>query len=398
MPTKALQVAASALAAAMNIALLLLALQSACAQTFTVLHYFSGGDGQFPYSGLVRDAAGNLYGTTLDGGAFNKGTVFKIDRHGRETLLKSFKGGRHGEYPFAGLVRVAGGCLYGTTELGGDYGAGVAFKLHVNLTTGRFEEVWRHNFTGTADGGGPYGGLLRDEARNLYGTTSYGGAHHHGTVFKLDDAGKESVLYSFEGGTDGATPYSGLTSDAKGNLYGTTAFGGAFSQGTVFKLDITGKETVLHNFSGGVDGAYPFAGVVMDKAGNLYGTTTQGGQPTCDYGNGCGTVFEVDAAGTEAVLYGFTGGLDGANPYAGLILDSAGNLYGTTEGGGDYSNAAGIVFKVDKTGAETVLHRFVWVEGAFPEGALVQDRKGSLYGTTIESAPQFAGTVFKLTP
>jgi|HubBroStandDraft_6_1064221.scaffolds.fasta_scaffold04124_3 uncharacterized repeat protein (TIGR03803 family) len=394
MPAVGLQARAAALVSTTAIALLL-ASPSMQAQTFTVLHFFSGGDGQFPYAGLVRDKAGNLYGTTLDGGAFNKGTVFKIDKQGAETVLKNFKGEKDGEYPYAALFRDASGCLYGTTELGGEYGAGTAFKLHVNPTTGRVTKVWVHSFRGSWDGGAPYGVLIHDKAGNVYGTSSYGGAHYYGTVFKLDKTGQESVLYSFKGGTDGSTPYSGLASDSAGNLYGTTAFGGAFSRGTVFELAATGKETVLYSFSGGTDGAYPFAGLVVGDGGVLYGTTNSGGDAACNYGSGCGVVFKMDTTGKENVLYSFTSGMDGANPYAGLILDREGNLYGTTEGGGDYSNPDGTVFKIDKEGAETVLHRFVWSDGAFPYGTLARDSKGDLYGTAFY-AGSGGGTVFKI--
>src|SRR5579863_2366927 len=235
--------------------------------SYTVLHGFTGlvADGLFPlYSGVVRDAAGNLYGATFEGGAQGRGTVFKLDRFGRETALHSFAGGTDGAYPTGGLIRDGAGNLYGSTEQGGDTSCNC------------------------------------------------------GTVFKVDAAGSEIVLYAFTGGTDGAGPYaSTLSRDTAGNLYGTTQGGGSTSCncGTVFKVDAAGKESVLHAFEGGMDGEFPQGAVIRDAAGNLYGTTYQGGDLSCN----CGSVFKLDAAGNETVLYAFTGGNDGANPAAGVI-------------------------------------------------------------------------------
>jgi len=220
------------------------------AQTFTVLYTFSGGlDGAFPQAGLVRDKAGNLYGTTVQGGSsancfLGCGVVFKLDASGNETVL--------------------------------------------------------HSFTDSPDGSGPASVLLRDKAGNLYGTTSSGGsAFGPGTVFKVEASGGEIVLYSFAGPPDGANPgHTGLVIDKAGNLYGTTGNGGFLENGTVFKVDSSGNETVLHRFTdSGTDGAHPVAGLVMDKAGNLYGTTRDGGS------FGAGTVFMVDASGNETVLH-----------------------------------------------------------------------------------------------
>jgi len=271
-----------------------------------VLHSFAGhpGDGANPEAGLVRDAQGNLYGTTLTGGSGGPelcsgvggcGTVFKLDTTSKETVLYSFTGVPDGEEPDAGLVRDAQGNLYGTTYNGGASNLGTVFELD---TTGK--ETVLHSFTGTGgDGSEPYGGLVLDAQGNLYGTTSFGGASGDGTVFELDTAGKETVLYSFTGtGGDGAYP-SGLVRDAQGNLYGTTYGGGASGFGTVFKLDTAGKETVLYSFTGtGGDGAYPsgLVRLVRDAQGNLYGTTYEGGDLACDAPYGCGTVFKLTPA------------------------------------------------------------------------------------------------------
>jgi uncharacterized repeat protein (TIGR03803 family) len=323
-------------------------------RTETVLHSFTGGaDGIEPKAGLVQDAAGNLYGTTFNGGAHGYGTVFKLDPTGTETVLYSFTGGVDGASPLAGLVMDAAGDLYGTTQLGGDLtcprlggpGCGTLFKVD---TTGA--ETVLHSFTGGADGLEPTAELVQDAAGNLYGTTSNGGAHSYGTVFKLNPTGTETVLYSFTGGADGASPLAGLVMDAAGNLYGTTQLGGAFSAGTVFEVSASGAEIVLYSFTGGSDGSLPEGGLLIDAANNLYGTTDHGGDLTCGQGLGCGTVFKLDKTGKQTVLYTFSGGTDGAYPQAGLVMDAAGNLYGTASGGGDLTCNQGLgcgtVFKL----------------------------------------------------
>jgi uncharacterized repeat protein (TIGR03803 family) len=364
--------------------------------TFTVLYSFKGGaDGATPKAGLLRDAAGNLYGTTYYGGTSNFGTVFKLDTTGEETVLHSFTGVPDGRYPYAGLVRDAAGNLYGTTYYGGAsncfLGCGTVFMLD---TTGA--ETVLHSFTGVPDGENPYAGVVRDQAGNLYGTTVNGGAGgsgSYGTVFKVDTTGTETVLYSFRNGNNGVAPRAGLLRDPAGNLYGT-AFGGANNDGIVFKLDTTGAGTVLHTFTGeadGKDGVFPFAGLIRDAAGNLYGTTSQGGA----FGY-WGTVFKLDTTGKETVLYSFTGGADGSYPYAGLVRDPAGNLYGSTKNGG-VSNK-GTVFKLDTASGETLLHIFRGgtTDGAFPMASLVRDSAGNLYGTTSFGGAFGKGTIFKL--
>jgi len=255
-----------------------------------------------------------------------------------------------------------------------------------------------YSFHGRPDGAQPWAALLRDAAGNLYGTTLYGGPESTyctpelegdcGTVFKLSPAGVETILHSFDF-TDGSQRFAGLIRDAAGNLYGTTSGGGAYSQGLVFRLSPTGTETVLYSFTHRE--AYPVAGLVRDAAGNLYGTTLVPG----------GSVYELircDSApsGYEfKVLHTFTGA-DGANPYAGLIRDAAGNLYGTTEFGGatfggptstcNESYGCGVVFKLSPAGTETVLHSFTGgADGSTPYAGLIQDGAGNLYGTTRRS-------------
>jgi uncharacterized repeat protein (TIGR03803 family) len=298
----------------------------------TVLYSFSGGtDGGNPSTGLIEDAKNNFYGTTIAGGASGNGTVFKLGSTGKETVLYSLKGGADGALPFAGVILDARGNLYGTTIGGGAYGGGTVFKVN---KTGK--ETVLHSFGKGSDGMVPNAGVVRDASGNLYGTTEYGGAWGYGTVFRLSATGKEKVLYSFKGGTDAAGPYAGVIRDLTGDLYGTTYYGGVFGAGTVYKLSRTGKETVLHSFGEGSDGAKPFVGVMEDAKGNLYGTTVYGG--ATNYG----TVFELSKSGKqETVLYSFPNATDGAFPYAGVLRDAEGNLYGSAADGGDVNACGG---------------------------------------------------------
>jgi uncharacterized repeat protein (TIGR03803 family) len=356
----------------------------------TVLHSFSGEDGTEPYGGLIGDGAGNLDGTTFYGGTSDNGVVYKLDAQGNETVLYNFTGGADGGEPQAGVIRDAEGNLYGTTLLGGTgdcpAGCGVVYKLDA---TG--QESVLHSFTGGADGanGSADPGLIRDAEGNLYGATSNGGGPASaGVVFELDPAGQESVLYTFPGGSDGANPHAGLTSDGKGNLYGTTYSGGPARAGVVYQVDATGHETVLHRFKGGADGKNPNAGVIRDSAGNLYGTTVYGGI-------GYGVLYQVNAAGNETVLHAFTGGTDGAYPYAGVIRDSEGNLYGTASAGGPTNS--GVVYKVDAAGDETVLYSFSGgPDGSGPQAGVIRDMAGNLYGTTVYGGSSNGGVVYEL--
>ncbi len=374
------------------------------AQTYKLLHSFKNQpDGAYPQAGLILDGSGNFYGTTYGGGV-GHGTVFKRDPVGHEITLYSFKGGSDGQYPLrGGVIRDESGNLYGTTFGGGSFGYGTVFTLD---TAG--QETVLYSFKGSAgDGAYPYAGVVRDSAGNLYGNTAYGGGESDGgIVFKLDTSGKETVLYAFSGTPDGAFPYGGLVLDPAGDLYGTTYGGGSAGYGTVFKVDSSGRETVLYSFAGAPDGANPYAGLSLDGAGNIYGTTYNGGS------SDNGVVFKLDTSGQESVLYSFAGmGGDGAHPYAGVILDGSGNAYGTTFDGGDLSCSApgcGTVFKLDTTGKETVLHTFEghrgkFIDGSWPFGGLVQDGAGNLYGTTNKGGKyppvqQRVGTVFMLTP
>src|ERR1017187_6097776 len=354
----------------------------------TVLHAFgSVPKGAYPYAGLIRDSAGNLYGTTYQGGKANAGVVYGVDAAGQEKVLYSFTGLADGGNPYGGVVPDSAGNLYGTTSAGGTSGYGVVFKLDK-----AGQETVLYAFTGGADGGYSYAGVIRDSAGNLYGTASYGGTADVGVVYKVDAAGQETVLYTFPPPHDGASPTAGVVRDSAGNLYGTTGAGGAQNAGVVYKLDRAGQETVLYSFTGGADGGYPHAGVIRDSAGNLYGTTPFGG-------TGSGVVYKLDTAGQETVLYAFTGGADGGTPWAGVIRDSAGNLYGTATFGG--TTGAGVVYEVNAAGLETVLYSFTGgANGGNPYGAgVVRDSAGNLYGTTTFGPGTYGpGVVFKVDP
>jgi uncharacterized repeat protein (TIGR03803 family) len=420
-PMRVSQVCRRAAVIAFGLALPMIAAQPARAQKFKIIYSFTGGaDGFIPYAKLIGDGAGNFYGTTYSGGAFNYGTVFKVTTAGRETVLYSFTGGTDGANPTAGLTRDAAGNLYGTTNSGGDsscsvfgsIGCGVVFKVDP-----AGQETVLHTFTGGTDGAAPYlGSLLRDNVGNLYGTTEFGGDSSCstfypgcGTVFEVNAAGSESVLYRFTDGLDGGFPYAGLAPGPSGTLYGTNVARGPSGWGTVFKLGKSGSESALYGFAGSPDGAAPYGGVVHDSQGNWYGTTYSGGggSSLCNGSGGCGTVFKIDTTGKETVLYSFSGGTDGGNPYAGLVLDSSGNLYGTTEFFGDASCnppfGCGTVFKVDPAGNETVLHTFTGKpDGELPYAGLIMDDAGNLYGTTFGGGAygggDGAGTVFVIRP
>jgi len=393
-------------------------------QETTLYTFSSAPGGTYLNAGVIRDPAGNFYGTTYDGGPANAGVVYKMNAAGHETVLYSFTGGADGRNPQAGVVRDSAGNLYGTTVYGGalpgctfGFGCGVVYKVDPSG-----QETVLYTFTGGADGGTPYAGVILDSAGNLYGTASHGGlpcysAYSCGVVYKVDPSGHETVL-CFTGDPDGAWPYAGLTADPAGNVYGTTGGGGKGGGGVVYKLDPSGHLRVLYSFTalgnggGGPTGAYPYAGVVLDPARNVYGTAWAGGDMSgpaagCS-GFGCGVVYKVDTSGQFTLLYEFTGGADGGTPIAGLIRDSAGNLYGTADNGGagidrcvlGYAGAGpgcGVVFKVDPSGNETVLYRFTGADGAYPQAGVIFDSAGNLYGTTYQGGAANAGVVYKLT-
>ena len=358
---------------------MLVPLGAAQAERYDVLYSFTGGsDGSDPFAGVIADSAGNLYGTTSQGGGstnciYGCGAVFKIAPDSTETVLYAFKGGSDGGYPFGGLIADSSGNLYGTTTYDGDKtncysiggGCGTIFELAADGTY-----TVLHTFEGGSDGANPFAGLVVDASGNLYGTTAYGGGSTNcdngcGTVFKLAPDGTEGVLYAFQGGSDGLSPTTNLVLDKKGNLYGTTESGGDTANcfngcGTVFMVKSDGTNRTLYRFIGASDGAYPDASLIIDRAANLYGTTEDGGG-SANCRNGCGTVFKLARDGAETVLHAFTGGSDGGYPSAGLIMDKEGDLYGTTTYGGDTADCTGgcgTAFKLAPDGTMTVLHDF----------------------------------------
>jgi len=393
-----------------------------------VLYAFTGGtDGGELYGGLIFDQAGNLYSTTHDGGipTYGYGTAFSLTPNPNgtwtETVLHDFQEPHYvdtdGLNPQAGLISDSAGNLYGTTYYGGaPYFAGTVFELTPD-GNGQFTETIIHAFDGK-HGGYPQASLIFDSAGNLYGTT--GGVEGYcGTVFKLspgpDGQWTETVLHDF--GKPLLKPNGGchlagnLVFDSAGNLYSTTWIGGAnINFGCVFKLTPQPKgewkETVIHSF-GVTGGSVPVSGLIIDAEGNLYGTNSGGGNESCEFG--CGNVFKLTPGAhgkwTETVLNSFNG-LDGASPYASLILDSAGNLYGTTAWGGNAScnGGCGVIFKLvpgeNGQWTETVLHYFDGLDGWSPWSNLIFDAAGNLYGTTLAggAANLCCGVAFELTP
>jgi uncharacterized repeat protein (TIGR03803 family) len=383
------------------------------AQLFTVLHPFTGTpDGAGPAQSTLLDVNGVIYGTTDSGGADGFGTVFKLNSHGEEVVLYSFTGGADGANPDASLVRDSKGNLYGTAQSGGDLncailgltGCGVVYKLD---TSGK--QTVLYTFKGGTDGAGPQG-LIIDNAGNLYGPTFQGGdlscgiKGGCGVVYKIDSGGTETSLFSFEFGTTGTIPNGFLTRDMAGNLYGVTIDGGDLAGcsgigcGVVFKLDTSGNESVLYTFTGGADGAGPNGALLLDSKGNLYGTAFAGGDLSCSNQSsvGCGVVFELTTAGTERVLHTFKG-MDGANPSLGLLRDAKGNFFSTTVYGGTFN--MGTVFEITATGGERVLHSFSGLkDGGLPESGLFRDAKANLYSNTVLGGDPTCscGTVFRL--
>ena len=362
----------------------------------TVLYTFTGGsDGAGPLNGVVLDSAGNLYGTTLAGGDNSScgyfgvpgcGVIFKLTptAHGpwQETVLHTFTGGSDGEGPFAGVILDSRGNVYGSTYYGGDTsncfvpsGCGVVFKL-APTASGPWNESVLYTF-GVSTGSFPTGGLTFDPWGNLYGATSFGGDTSVnclgtgfpgcGVVFKLSPTSggpwNETILHAFTGGADGGYLYAGVIPDSHGNVYGQTFYGGDLTAsncsgvgcGVVYKLtpasDGQWVDTVLYTFTASTDGAFGNGSVILDSSGNLYGTADVGGDlsaPCNFFGEanvGCGVVFKLTPAGegpwTESVLYAFTGGADGGIPQSNLLLDSAGNIFGITEAGGNTSECTG---------------------------------------------------------
>jgi uncharacterized repeat protein (TIGR03803 family) len=374
------------------------------AQTFTSLASFNMLNGENPYYGsLIVGPDGNLYGTTIVGGSHASGTIFDVTTAGVLTALHNFCSQGNctdGSFPDSGVVLGTDGNFYGTTSGGSVFGQGTVFKLTPGGTlTTLYNFCSQSNCT---DGGRPEGGLVQGEGGNLYGTTAVGGAQDAGTVFKITATGVLTTLYSFCAQincTDGWTVFSVLTRASNGKFYGVTVNGGANGWGTLFSITATGSLTTLHSFSF-TDGASPSGGLVQASDGSLYGITSGGGR------GGEGTVFKMDKTGKLTTIYNFCAKAycsDGLAPFGTLVQGSNGDLYGTTHGGGALSR--GTIFEITTKGVLTTLHSFGGADGSFPYAGLVQDSNGTLYGTTYYGGNLSCifygtgcGTVFSLVP
>ena len=380
------------------------------AATLTALYSFGGPDGANPVGGLIADAAGNLFGTTEQGGMFGAGSVFAIVKIGggfasTYPTLASFHD-TNGAFPTGGLIADATGNLFGTTEQNGPYGYGTVFEI-AKISGGFAMTPTTLASFNYANGANPFDGLIADAAGNLFGTTYQGGMFGAGTVFEIAKtsggfAGSPTTLLSFDG-ANGANPAGGLIADATGNLFGTTQGGGAFGYGTVFEIARNGggfasEPTALVSYNN-FNGANPIGGLIADSAGNLFGTTAQ------DFA-GLGTVFEIVKTGggfaNEPTTLTSFNYINGTNPYGGLIADAAGNLFGTTSGSG--AHAYGTVFEIANTGSgydstPITLASFDNTNtGKAPGyGALIADNAGNLFGTAPFGGTFSYGTVFEVT-
>ncbi len=355
-----------------------------------VLYSFSAiPDGALPAGGPTY-LRGTLYGVTNNGGTSDSGTVYAVDaKHGTESIIYSFANAPDGAAPSGDLI-VHGDALIGTTSFGGAFGGGTAFR--VDPTTG--VETIIHSFGSGSDAATPDAGVIYNKGF-FYGTSTSGGTSGSGTVFAINaKTGVEKVLYSFAGGSDGATPFAGLVF-LNGALYGTTYFGGPTNDGTVFKVDAkTGTETVLHAFTGGGFHGNPSATLIYAN-GLLYGTTSHDPGKGCR-GNTCGTVFSTDpTSGATTTLYRFKNITDGQDP-EGRLVALSGLLYGTTETGGQ--SGLGTLFQLGpQPGIETKLHDFHGVPHGQKHISLTVHH-GQIYGTTVNNGNGGFGTVFRFTP
>ena len=386
-------------------ALLLLTAVITQAQTITALYSFcsvgdnncaAGPDGSFPQSALTRDLNGGFYGTTYEGG-LSYGAVFRLSPNGsggwNETIIYKFTGGAAGSIPwFSNVILDKTGDLYGTLAYGGNGadGYGVIFKL--SPAGADWKETVLYRFLGGTDGASPINGLVLEHSGILYGKTKNGGTGGNGTIFELSPSvggWKERVIYNLDAG------YAGLVLDAAGNIYSTSAT-------TVFRLsqnsDGTWTPKILHTFSGVTDGSFPAGTPVFDASGNLYGTTVMGGATNQ------GTVYKLtpqpNGQWKEDILHSFPGGSKGSQPWAGIVFDPAGNIYGSTLLGPE----SGLVYELIPTDAnsykEEILAAFTGVGGSmglFSDGSLILDTAGDIFGTTEGGGQNAAGTVFKIT-
>jgi uncharacterized repeat protein (TIGR03803 family) len=378
------------------------------AQTLTTLHSFNGTDGAGPQTVLVQTTNGELYGTTLQGGANGYGTVFKITPSGTLTTLYSFcsqNGCADGQNPWAGLVQATNGDLYGTTQGGGANGHGTVFRITPGGAVTTLYSFCAES--ACADGAEPEAGLIQAINGDLYGMTSSGGdpSGSFGTVFKITPGGALTTLYIFAGNFAGVEPTAELIQAANGDLYGTTYLGGVSGAGTIFRMTPGGSLTTLYSFCSQIncaDGENPIAGLVQAANGDFYGTTELGGA------SGHGTVFKITPGGSLTTLYSLcsqTNCADGGSPIARLVQATNGDLYGTaTYYGGSNGGNGGTVFRITPSGTFTTLYIFCsksgCADGFAPDAGLIQATNGTLYGTTIAGGASGSdpgdGTIFSL--
>jgi uncharacterized repeat protein (TIGR03803 family) len=378
---------------------------SLTAQTFKSLASFNGTDGAGPQAGLVQATNGDLYGVTGGGGLNSSGTVFKMTPRGALTTVYNFcslANCADGSSPLGALVQATNGYLYGTTQQGGMYGGGTVFKI---TPSGSLTTLYSFCSPGCTDGANPFAGLIQASNGDLYGTTAAGGsgtgAGGSGTIFKITPGGALTTLYTFCSQSlcaDGSEPLAGLIQATNENFYGTTLAGGAHGEGTIFKITPGGALTTLHSFcsrKGCSDGSNPESALVQATNGDFYGTTAFGGAT-----NNLGTVFEITSGGKLTTLYSFcaqTPCTDGYNPVAGLIQATDGNLYGTVPSGGDPMAPGGTIYEITTGGSFGTIYSFT-TEGDQPFATLVQDTNGDLYGTTslggTGTCQNGCGTVF----
>jgi uncharacterized repeat protein (TIGR03803 family) len=356
------------------------------APQFQTLYTFNGGnDGSWPAGNLVADKSGNLYGTTSTGGPNGAGTVFKLAPDGTETVIYHFTGGADGNTPMSSLLMDREGNLYGVTEIGGKNGAGNVFEV-----TPAGAETSIYDFgSSDVDGFNPICQLIWGPHHELLGTTVNGGTNHVGIVFQVTLTGKETVLHNFTG-TDGQYPHAGLVMDPAGNVYGTTFNTASGSSGTVFEITAKGKFSTVYTLNN-ASGFMPYSSLTLDKAGNLYGTTTAGGA------HSNGTVFKL-TNGKLTVLYSFTGGADGSSPEAPLFLDKQGDLLSTTAWGGSGDN--GTAFSLSANGKLKTLYSFTGTTGSHSQTGFIADKPegmGWFYGSTYAGGASDNGVVYRVT-
>jgi uncharacterized repeat protein (TIGR03803 family) len=349
--------------------------------------------GANPYTALVQGSDGNFYGTASGGGIYGLGTVFQITPAGVLTVIYSFTGGSDGATPRGALVQGANGNFYGTAEYGGTNGDGTIFEI---TPAGVLTPLY--NFTGQPDGATPLADSVQGADGNYYGTTAYGGASGNGTVFRITPSGAYTKLYSFKGKTDGSGPLAPLVQGMDGAFYGTTYGGGntslndGYGYGAIFSISANGVLTPLYAFTDGDDGAQPYSALVQGIDGNFYGTAIRGT-------TGYGAIFQITPGGAFTVLYDFPSSIDGSVPFGALIQGADTNFYGTTFFGG--SNNAGTVFQFTIDGVCTSLYSFPSGSaeaspGTGPFAGLIQGTNGNLYGTTVAGGDG-SGTIFTLT-